>query len=76
MLSEKLKNYYVVTFTNLNDGFDYNILIEDKNLAAFLANFDKKEYKLGNVTGLGELYSDINDFLDKNDKMEIGVQPK
>lgn len=64
--------YYMVELVSIVDNISYPIFIDGKDLPALISNYDKDNYKLVNVTGLGYINTDYKDFLKKEPNLETG----
>jgi len=63
---------YIIELTSKEDGLAFNIFCKEENLAKLIDHYDKKRFQLTNVYGIGSIYLDYSDFLEKTNNLELG----
>lgn len=68
-----MKKYFMIDFQNINDITESNtVMVEDKDLVNLINNYDKKNYDIVNITGMGFIITDYKEFLKTDPQLELG----
>lgn len=64
--------YYMIELASVLDGGITPLLLKEEKLATFLSNYDKENYKVVNIYGIGQLEQDETKFFKIIEGLEQG----